>query len=146
MYIECITGPSRKGLKRGPENSAASLRSSCSRCGVSCQCYGQAMSLHIHQRNPQKKEFHGSENIHRGLSLLIKILFFFQYFPVFFLTTGVLCKDSKHVRIQSYVSHINVIKTLKFLTKIWWYLLNVVWEIYSPGKKCDYNILPVGFW
>lgn len=134
MFIDFITGPSRKGLKKGPENSPASLRSSCSRCGVSCQCYGQAMSLHIHQRNPKKKEFHGSENIHRGLSLLIKTAFL-SVFSCFFLTTGVLCKGSKHARMQGYVSHMNLIKTLKCLTKIWWYPLNVVWEIYSPGKN-----------
>lgn len=112
MFIECITGPSRKGLKKGPENAAASLRSSCSRYGASCQCYGQAMSLHIHQRNPEKKEFHGSGNIHRGLRLLIKTVFL-SVFSCFFLTTGVLCKGSKHIRIQSYVSHMNLIKNIK---------------------------------
>lgn len=58
MFTKCCPGPRRKKktLKKGPENSAASLKLSCSRCAVSCQCCGQTMSLpHPSEKSPEER-------------------------------------------------------------------------------------------
>lgn len=81
MFTDCCPGHRRKTLKkRGPGNLTVPLRSSCSRCGVSCQ-----WAFHNHHRNLHKKEFHGSENTHGAqpfnlnwFSFSIFLFFFWQ--------------------------------------------------------------------